>query len=382
MSVNLEILSKRLKQARTVLAYTLEDVCLNTEIEVSHLRAIEAGSVKPNGDEILILAAFYDCDFRGFIDEGRPAPVQQSDILFRRFGDAFTPQDRRSVQEFLYLCETETELETLLETEKERFSFVPKGTFFKEHGQKAAEALRNQLRYQDIEVPRDVYYDFRAIGIHIFRRCLNNSEISGLYVEHPIAGHCVLVNYDDDIYRQRFSAAHEVAHAIFDSSDGVAVTYKQRSSKYDKNDLKEIRANSFASCYLVPPRMLAKLGSWNKSTALRWAQEFRVSTAALAKALKDAGLINDSTANEIRSVRVKFEDKIDPEIAQNLTQLQRKRRLVLLESGLSNYYVNLCFEAHHQAVISAGRLAEALRVDSSDLGDLATIFGKKFNDGV
>lgn len=380
MPVNLEILSKRLKQAREVLAYTLEDVSRNAGIEVSRLQAIETGSVKPNGDEILILAAFYDCDFRGFLDEKRPAPVQQSEILFRRFGGAFTPQDRRFVQEFLCLCETEAELESLLNMNKDGFLFVPSGSYFKEHGQKAAEALRSQLRYKDIEVPRDVYLDFRSIGIHIFRRRLNNPDISGLYVEHPIAGHCVLINYDDDIYRQRFSAAHEVAHAIFDSNDEVVVTYKQGSSKYDKNDLKEIRANSFASSFLIPPGMLAKLSGWNKSTAQRWAQEFRVSTAALAKALKDAGLIDSATANEVRSVRVKFEDKIDPEIAQNLTLRQRERRQALLESGLSNYYVKLCFEAHHQGIISAGRLAEALRVDSSDLRDVATIFGKNFAD--
>lgn len=380
MPVNLEMLSKRLRQAREVLAYSCEEVSRSTEIEAARLKAIEVGSLRPDGDEILILAAFYDCDFRGFLDEERPAPVQQSDILFRRFGDVFTPQDRRSIQEFLYLCETESELETLVNTRKEKFLFVPTGSYFKSHGQQAAEALRNKLGYREIEVPRDVYKDFRSIGVHIFRRRLVNSDISGLYIEHSIAGHCILINYDEDVYRQRFSAAHEVAHAIFDSSEEIVVTYKTGRSKYNKDDFKEIRANSFASCYLMPPSMLKKLGGWNKTTAQHWAQEFRVSTAALAKALKDAELINNATASEIRSVRVQFDEKIDPEVAKNLTPLQQTRRYALLEHGLSNYYVNLCFEAYRQGLISKGRLAEAFRVELSNLNEVALLFGRTLSN--
>ena len=68
-------------------------------------------------------------------------------------------------------------------------------------------------------VAMDIYRDFRSIGAHIFRRHLLNSNISGLFVAHPTAGACLLVNYDEDVYRQRFSVAHEMAHAIFDQSD-------------------------------------------------------------------------------------------------------------------------------------------------------------------
>jgi Zn-dependent peptidase ImmA (M78 family) len=381
MAVNLEVLSKRLRQAREVLAYSFDEVSAIAGIAVPRLKAIESNAEKPAGDEILILASVYDCDFRAFLDEKRSVPVQQSDILFRRFGETFTPQDRRSVQEFLYLCEVESELETIVTESKKLFYFHPAGKHFKSHGKQAAEALRRQFGYRDIEAPRDVYKDFRSMGIHIFRRRLDNSEISGLYVEHPEVGHCILINYDEDIYRQRFSVAHEVAHAIFDSSEEVVVTFNSNSSRFNNEDLKEIRANSFASHYLMPPSMLQKLGKVDETTAPNWAQKFRVSTAALAKALKDAGLINDTQARTIRSVRVPSNDKIDPEAPQDLTALQRKRRFALLERGLSTYYVNLCLEAHYRGAISTGRLAEVLRVDLSDLNEVATLFGRNFNYG-
>ena len=381
MALNLGVLSKRLRQAREVLAYSVEDVCKQIGIAQDRLLDIEMGKLKPSGDEVLILASFYDCDFRAFLDETLPPPVEQSDILFRRFGEAFTSNDRRAIQQFLHLCVIETELESALKEQKTSFSFTPSGTFYKSHGQQTAEALRNKLGYRDIEVPRDIYADFRSIGIHIFRRRLSNTEISGLYVEHPVAGHCVLVNYDEDIYRQRFSVAHEVAHAILDSADGIAVTYQTSSSKYNKNDFQEIRANSFASCYLMPPSMLKKLPEIDQTTAQHWAQEFRVSTAALAKALKDAELVNENDAKAIRSVRIPSDSKIDPEAPESLSPLQRKRRFALLERGLSDYYVGLCLEAHYRSLISTGRLTEALGVNVAELSEVAALYGRTIGHG-
>lgn len=381
MAFNPKTLSNRLLQAREVLEYTIAEVSNKTSILPSKLEAIESGQQIPSGDEVLILASFYNCDFRAFLDESVQAPIQQADILFRKYGDSFTAVDRRAIQEFLLLCEIEAEFEKRLEIRKRVFSFKPSGSFFKEHGQRAAEELRSNLKYSSNEVPRDIYDDFRSIGIHIFRRRLSNPEISGLFIEHPIAGHCVLVNYDEDIYRQRFSVAHEVAHAIFDSDQAVMLTYQFGSSKYSKNDLQEIRANSFASHYLMPISMLERLAGLDSNSALYWAQQFRVSTSALAKALKDANLIDDYRASLIRSVRVPQSEKIDPEAPQILTDNQRIKRLELLERGLSDHYVGLCFECHYRGLISRGRLAEALRIDVSELNEIATLYGRTVSNG-
>jgi hypothetical protein len=87
--------------------------------------------------------------------------------------------------------------------------------------------------------------DFRSIGIHVFRRRFDNSSISGVYVKHPVAGSCVLVNYSEDIYRQRFTAAHQAAHAISDQDEEVIVSFVLAN-----NDLREVRANTFAPSFL------------------------------------------------------------------------------------------------------------------------------------
>lgn len=382
MAVNVNLVAERLRQVRETLQYTIDEVSKATGISGEHLVAVETGEAVPSGDDVLILANLYDCDFRSFLDENSPPPAQQSDVLFRRYGESFSAEDRRFVQEFLHLCQIEAYLERLLEIRAVSFVFRPSGSYVKGHGQSAAESLRRHLGYKDNEAPRDVYSDFRRIGIHVFRRKLSNQDISGLYVNDPNAGHCVLINYSEDLYRQRFSAAHEVAHAIFDSSEGVLLTYEWKSSKYDENDLREIRANSFSSHFLMPVTMLNGLPPLDEEAAKHWAQQFRVSTAALAKALKDAGLIDHAVSQRIRAVRVPADMKIDPEAPEFLSVVQRKRRLALLERGLSNHYVDLCFIAHDRGLISAGRLAELLRVDNSELSEIGVLYGRAMSHGV
>lgn len=376
MAVNVNLVAERLRQARETLQYSLDEASQAAGIASDRLYAIESGRVAPTGDDVLILASLYDCDFRAFLDENTPPPVQQTDVLFRRYGETFGAEDRRAIQEFLYLCHIEASLEQQLEVETSSFTFRPSGSYVKAHGQGAAEALRRELGYRNNEVPRDVYSDFRSIGIHVFRRKLINDDISGLYVKDPVAGHCVLVNYSEDVYRQRFSVAHEVAHAIFDSDEGVLLTYESKSGKYDAADLREIRANSFASHYLMPVSMLKGLPVLDAESAKHWAQQFRVSTAALAKAMKDAGLVDEAAAKRIRAVRVPMDDKIDPEAPEHLGEKQKARRKALLERGLSNHYVDLCFKVHDRAQISTARLAEMLRVDHAELPEIGALYGR------
>ena len=373
--------ARKLKQARELQSLSVSAVSEATGIMAERIALVEAGELPATGDEVLILANYYRHDFRDFLDDNRPAPFEKTDILYRRHGDAFTVGDRRAIQEFLYLCDIEATLETQLAIPKKSFSFAPSGNFRKAHGELTARTLRSHLGYAANEIPRDVFADFRRIGIHIFRRRLSNSDISGLYIEHPLAGHCVLLNYDEDLYRQRFSASHEAAHVIFDSSESVMVTFQSASSRYDMKDLREVRANRFASCYLMPPDQLPKLSQWTPDRAIQWAQRLRVSTTALSFALRDASLIDEETVQVIRSVRVPSTEKIDPEAPKNLSDLQRARRIALLERGLSDYFVGLCFEAHQQGKISAGRLSEALLADHVELREISILYGRSIQNG-
>jgi Zn-dependent peptidase ImmA (M78 family) len=362
----------KLHRLRNELQVEFAELSTDSGISSDRLAALETGKATPSGDEVLILADFFKCDYRFLVSNERLAASEQTESLYRRYGTEFTKSDRRAVLEFLYLCECEQMLQEGLEIPKRPFNFVPKGDFYKGHADLAAKALRTHFSYTPNAIPSDVYDDFRKIGFHVFRRRLENSNISGITIRHPIAGICILVNYDEDIYRQRFTAAHEAAHGILDSADDVIVSF---SRTYKKEDLIEIRANHFAARYLLPPSVVSAIpvSSWNKNSILEWASRFKVSTRALTIALQDERLIDAQTASDLSKVRVPTEQKVDPEVS-NLSNEAAARKREFFQRGLSSSYVSLCFEAFDRNLISGGRAAEMLLVDQLGLTDMASLY--------
>jgi Zn-dependent peptidase ImmA (M78 family)/transcriptional regulator with XRE-family HTH domain len=378
MTFDLALFSSKLKKYRAQFENSLDEISGSTGITVQSLNDLENGNRKPTGDEVLILADYYKCDYQFFISNEKLAPFEQTDTLFRRHGDQFSKKDRWSVQEFLFLCECEEFLLSLIPRKDYKpFSFIKEGNYFKGHGEQAAKKLREHLGYSVNQINSNIYDDFRRLGFHIFRRELGNSNISGLYIRHPVAGKCVLVNYSEDVYRQRFTAAHESAHAILDEEKDFVLSLES-----DKKERVEVRANTFASRYLMPPEFLSNIPdcrNWNPNKAIEWANKLKVSTQALAYALKNANLISDE--DQVKSVTVPSYMKVDPELPEGLSVGSRQRKEELLKRGLSDSYVGLCFDAYYQKLISAGRLAEMLLVDNSELKNLANIYGQTLQYG-
>jgi Zn-dependent peptidase ImmA (M78 family)/DNA-binding XRE family transcriptional regulator len=363
MAFNLTAMGDKLARYRSQFQYSLADVASSTGISEDSLQEIEQGRKRPSGDEILILADFYKCDYKFFLSNEKLASFEQTETLFRRFGQEFSKRDRWAVQECMYLAECEDYIEKQLNKRPvKRFSFVKVGDFFKGHGKQAASALRRHLGYASNEVSMNIYSDMRNIGIRVFRRRLENSNISGLYIKHPVAGKCVLVNYSEDVYRQRFTAAHETAHTILDDEEDVLVSFA-----WDKSDLKEVRANAFASAYLIPPEtisLLPNIGSWTEDKTIEWANKFKVSTHALAIALLENKIIDKSEYAAVSRARIPKKYKEDPELPSSLPPRSIERKKMLLEHGLSDDYVSLCFEAYRAHHISGSRLVEMLLLDS------------------
>jgi len=369
-------LGQKLGKYRAQFMVSINELSKATGISSESLKAFENGEKLPTGDEILILSDFFQCDYKFFISNEKLAPFEQTETLFRRHGNEFSKKDRWAIQEFLYLSECESFLISKLGfPQTENFVFKKTSNNHKINGIAAAKELRNHFGYDHRKVVMDVYKDFRSIGIHTFRRQLHNSDISGLYVRHPTAGKCILINYSEDIYRQRFTAAHEAAHAILeDERDGVLVSFKGASGEYV-----EIGANNFASQYLMPSESLKSISdstNWTPKKALEWANKLKVSTEAFAYALKSVGLIDNSTVDSIKRVRVRKELKIDPELPQSLSPMSYRRKEELLKQGLSSFYVNLCFDAYRKKIISVSRMAEMLLIDLNSLYELAELYNE------
>lgn len=361
----------KLRRSREHLAVENSEIVAGTGLSEGRLDDLMAGSADPTGDEVLILADYFDCDYKFFISNEALAAFEETDSLYRKHGELFSKADRRSVQQFLYLCECEAWLWSAKEQRQETFRFTPRGTNYKAHGVQAAAQLRIHLAYGENQVPSDVFRDFRRLGIHIFRRKLRNSNISGVMIRHPQAGKCILVNYDEDVYRQRFTAAHELGHAIMEDS-AINVSLGNDGSNYI-----EVRANSFASHYLVPDELLAKIASgvdaWTESKLVHWAAKLRVSAHMLRIALKDRQIIGEQVFQDLKRARVPREQKVDPELA-NQSGRTRERKVAFLERGLSFHYVGECIEALRAELISRGRAAEMLMITENELPDIESLF--------
>ena len=167
---------------------SLKDLSTATGIDELLLQRIETATEKPSGDQILILADFFRCDYKFFLSNERLAPFEQTENLYRRYGDQFSADDRRAVQDFLFLCENEHYLQEMLKVPQTQMPSVKlTGTFYKDHGLQAAEQIRSHLGYRNAELTRsEIYSDLRSLGTHVFRRALGNSNISGICIHHPL----------------------------------------------------------------------------------------------------------------------------------------------------------------------------------------------------
>jgi len=86
------------------------------------------------------------------------------------------------------------------------------------------------------ELDTNIYDAVRKLGIHIFRPRLKNSNISGLCIHHPRAGSCILVNYGEDTFRQRFTAAHKLGHALLDAETDFVVSFVASNHQHGRSE--------------------------------------------------------------------------------------------------------------------------------------------------
>jgi len=381
MALDRSMFSEKLQRYMTQFQVSAADVCASTGIETARVAEMLGRTTDPTGDEVLILADYFKCDFKFFISNEKLAPFEQTESLFRKHGAELSQQDRWAIQEFLFLCECQDFLLSELSKHARRpFAFAKRGSFYKRHGEEAAAELRRHIGLGTNQIPSNVFQAFRDVGVHVFRRQLGVSTISGLFIRHPTAGACVLVNYSEDVFRQRFTAAHEVGHAILDMDQDFIVSFND----WAKGDLSEIRANTFASRFLLPPEAIQSIpdaSTWTEQRFLDYAARLMVNAETMAYALRDAKLISDEEVALLKKLKVPKSLKVDPELPDTLGERSRERKKELLQRGLSDSYVALCFDAYEHGIVTAARLAEMLLVSETELSGLASLYGRGISHG-
>ncbi len=384
MAFTIQGFAKKLRGLREQYGNTLSDVAERTGIGTQVLQAMETGSATPTGDEVLILADFFKCEFPWLIEDDAINPDENVTMLLRSEGGRLAASDRHAIAEFLHLCKSQALLEEMSghRAVGEEFQFTPRGTFFKGHGRDCAKALRAHHKLKPNAIIPDIFDWLRKSGLRVFRRALPSSTISGLFVRHPEAGRCVLINSNDDIYRQRFSAAHEAGHALLDADKDYNVS---DINDANSREYVELRASTFASCFLMPPELLTMLGDadqWRRPEKVaEVAGRLFVSIPALLSALKRDGILDEQAVAMIKDARPRLPSKQEPELTGDYTDRQLHRKTVLLSNGLHAAYVQQVFDAHRQGHISLAKVADMLLVEPVEVRDIATLFGTSLYHG-
>lgn len=383
MAIDLEALGAKCLRIRDeILAMKIEVAAERSGIPVGRLAAIENGSVEPSGDEVLVLADVYGEPIDYFITNERSASIEKASDLYRMYGHEFSPADRQSIQEFLMLCRIEHEIESLLGARPRVFDFQ-RGrphSHFKTHGRQTAEKVRLDLGLGTRPIDNPFQLP-RSLGCHIFRRSLRNSKISGVMLRHEDFGPCILINYLEDSYRQNFSAAHELCHAILDDDCPVTVSFKREQDEANEDRRsREWRANSFASHLLLPQSARDGL-AWGPTdeararSIVRMAKVYRVNPVVALYALQDAGRLSQDEVERLKSgLRIPHDEKHDADLSGEPARV-RDRREQPLKAGLSSEYVETCVRAYREGQVSWGRLADALLVSPVELPTVLTDLG-------
>lgn len=377
MAYDILKIAQKLLRSRNNMGLSKEEVSRLSGINVTRIEALESGTVEPRGDEILILADVYKEDFRYFISNQNLSSAETVDELYRLNG-SITSRDKRAIQSFIFHSANEQGLLDGLDKKKETFVIphIYNDKIYKSDGIKVAQSLRRFLGYKGSEAYKNLYHEFRRIGIHVFRTRLEDSNLSGLFIKHPVADKCVLVNYDENLYRQNFTLCHEVGHALMDGN-GYNVSYQTNE------DYREYRANAFASEFLMPQALVKQIdpGVLTPETIVQYASKFRVNVPAFLIALENAGVITKGENEMFRRMHLKVpkSEQVDYEL-EDLTDHLKGVYEMMFDRSITPYYVRLCYEAYEKGVITVDRMAEILDVTLYELPVVLGTFKLKLSN--
>jgi Zn-dependent peptidase ImmA (M78 family)/transcriptional regulator with XRE-family HTH domain len=379
-------IGNRLRAVREQVGVSIEELASACGVTSADFSRLESGTLDPiPGDYILIAARMLKTDFRYFISDVLDELEKETRQVFRALA-APTPADLLAIRRFMLFCMAEMELEQLLGASRPNLppSYpLPGSTEYlhRDQGKRAAILERQRLLLGNLPIT-NLFEVIRSQGVRLSRHALQDANLSGVTVAHPHAGVSVLVNYEEDLYRQFFSAAHEYGHVLFDrteiSRDGCVVSYR-----YSKSDLIEIRANAFAAEFLLPGAALSKYTKPRdldelKSTIAQVARDYRVNAYAAAIRMKEAGWITDKTLTSFRKampVVIARKDKRDPDVPANLSPSQADRYAAAAKRGINAYFLDLLRRGLTEDAITFGRFAEMLDMTAEEAREFVQASG-------
>lgn len=275
----------------------------------------EQGKRKPRTEQVLQLAALFRISVEGLLGAGTTTPdaaVETAAMLYRRSSVELDTTARDGIAGFVTFLDFYAKL---AETMGRDVTGMTKSPFLpgEGYGEYAVDAKRkaSEVRYHlglgqgPVSAVDGVG---AALGITVYRAHLGNdleSTISGAFYKHPTLGFAIVINLDMTRGRRRFTAAHELAHALLHSGNDAIIV----SDSGSRGDQRETYADAFAGEFLMPEegirRALESLGAGPKvedvETVIHLQRMFNVSYITALVRLRQANIITASALDRLRT---------------------------------------------------------------------------------
>lgn len=246
-------LAGQLVRARAASGLNQDDLANALGVTRTMISYWEAGTRSPNDRQITALSRLLRVPISVLLGHEEPAPAPDVAQMLLRGADQEVPNEAlHGLSDFVAFLENYAAL-----AGEARFPirgmhqspFVSAAAFDSaEDTRRKAEEVRAHLRLGlgpvgDIDAVCDL------LGITVYRSSLGGDltrTISGAFLHHPEVGFAILVNLDMTPGRRRFTIAHELAHALFHSTDSLYLVSTAAKSP------RERFADSFAGEFLMP----------------------------------------------------------------------------------------------------------------------------------
>ena len=248
--------SSGLAQARAEIGLSQNEVAHFVGVDRAMVSYWESGKRRPNARQIAALSRLYRLDpDQLFHERERSDPDTLAEILYRRAENTeLHAQTRLGMRDFTRFLDFYAKLASKVDFDIQGCKHSPfrqpqRGAPpSKTDIQRKAEDVRSHLKLGLGPVP-DIDHAAEMLGITIFRADLGEdlqTAASGGFLIHPQVGFAIVVNRSMTTGRQRFTVAHEIAHALFHSHDQHAsVSTSHRTAR-------ERFADAFAAEFLIP----------------------------------------------------------------------------------------------------------------------------------
>lgn len=356
------ILGQRLQQARKAAGLTQQQAADHLSLARTTIVAMEKGDRQLRPEELIAIAGLYR---QSVSDLLRPqAPLRSVALQLR--GD-ISPEVRAQIEsQSLQLAQDYLFIENLRQARMP--SLLPPevvvGADPVRSARLAAEDERRRLGLGDAPVRsvRDLLEE--RLGVRTFLlRSVEDSRVSGLYFFEEDAGPVVCINAVHHRNRRRWSAAHELGHALASRHKTEVLTEEDERSRSSRKSPDEIFADAFARFFLIPPSAMERLVGARKrerqgkllvSDLDEFAADFGVSMDAMCRALEEDGLIRAGVSEFVRSQGYKSV------ASASVTQFFESDGA---NTVMSHRFERIAVAAFLEEQISEGTLARLLRVD-------------------